>query len=106
MKILEVDNLCKNYGKGSTLVKALDDVSFSVEEGEFVVILGQSGAGKSTVLNMLGEMDVPTSGSVIVDNADISGMNDKQLSKYWADKIGFIFQSSQNNSSGGMPSRL
>ena len=90
--IVEFRNVVKEYGSGDAAFKAVDNVSFGIEEGEFVVILGQSGAGKSTVLNMLGEMDVPTSGCVIVDNADISGMNDKQLSKYWADKIGFIFQ--------------
>ena len=67
-------------------------MNFEIEEGEFVVILGQSGAGKSTILNMLGGMDVPTSGSVIVDGCDVAKMNDKQLGKYRADKIGFIFQ--------------
>ena len=62
MKILEVDNLCKNYGKGSTLVKAIDNVSFTVDEGDFVAIVGSSGSGKSTLLHILGAVDKPTSG--------------------------------------------
>ena len=90
--IVEFKNVVKEYGSKEAVFKAVDNVSFGIEEGEFVVILGQSGAGKSTVLNMLGGMDVPTSGSVIVDGADISGMNDKQLGNYRAEKIGFIFQ--------------
>ena len=90
--IVEFKNVVKEYGSKEAVFKAVDNASFGIEEGEFVVILGQSGAGKSTVLNMLGGMDVPTSGSVIVDGADISGMNDKQLGNYRAEKIGFIFQ--------------
>ena len=90
--IVEFKDVVKEYGSNEAAFKAVDNVSFGIEEGEFVVILGQSGAGKSTVLNMLGGMDVPTSGSVIVDGADISGMNDKQLGNYRAEKIGFIFQ--------------
>ena len=90
--IVEFKDVVKEYGSKEAAFKAVDNVSFGIEEGEFVVILGQSGAGKSTVLNMLGGMDVPTSGSVIVDGADISGMNDKQLGNYRAEKIGFIFQ--------------
>ena len=66
MKILEVDNLCKNYGKGSTLVKAIDNVSFTVDEGDFVAIVGSSGSGKSTLLLILGAVDIPTSGKVFV----------------------------------------
>lgn len=90
--IVEFKDVVKEYGSKEAAFKAVDNVSFGIEEGEFVVILGQSGAVKSTVLNMLGGMDVPTSGSVIVDGADISGMNDKQLGNYRAEKIGFIFQ--------------
>ena len=90
--IVEFKDVVKEYGSKEAAFKAVDNVSFGIEEGEFVVILGQSGAGKSTVLNMLGGMDVPTSGNVIVDGADISGMNDKQLGNYRAEKIGFIFQ--------------
>ena len=67
MKILEVKNLCKNYGKGDTLVKALDNVSFEVGVGEFVAIVGASGSGKSTLLHILGAVDRPTSGTVIVN---------------------------------------
>jgi len=90
--IVQLKDVVKEYGSGEALFQAVDHVDFEIEEGEFVVILGQSGAGKSTVLNMLGGMDVPTSGSVIVDGCDIAKMNDKQLGKYRADKIGFIFQ--------------
>lgn len=71
MKILEVKDLCKNYGKGSTLVKALDDVSFSAEEGEFVAIVGSSGSGKSTLLHILGAVDKPTSGKVVIGDVDV-----------------------------------
>lgn len=67
MEILKVENLCKTYGKGETLVKALDNVSFSVEKGEFVAIVGSSGSGKSTLLHILGGVDRPTSGKVYVD---------------------------------------
>ena len=71
MKILEVKNLCKTYGKGETEVKALNNVSFSVDKGEFVAIIGPSGSGKSTLLHILGGVDVPTSGSVIINGEDI-----------------------------------
>lgn len=90
--LVQLKDVVKEYGSGEVLFKAVDHVNFEIEEGEFVVILGQSGAGKSTILNMLGGMDVPTSGSVIVDGCDVAKMNDKQLGKYRADKIGFIFQ--------------
>ena len=91
-KMIEFKDVVRTYGTGEALQKAADHVNFTVDEGEFVVILGQSGAGKSTVLNMLGCMDRPTQGTVIVDGETISGMNDKQLSVYRAEKIGFIFQ--------------
>lgn len=89
---VEFKDVVKTYGKGEGLQVAVDHVSFTIDKGEFVVILGRSGAGKSTVLNMLGGMDVPTEGQVIVDGNDISAYSDKQLSHYRADTIGFIFQ--------------
>ncbi len=91
-KIVEFKDVVREYGEGDGKQIAVDHVDFSIDEGEFVVILGQSGAGKSTVLNMLGGMDTPTSGKVIVDGAEVSAMNDKGLSDYRAEKIGFIFQ--------------
>ena len=89
---VEFKDVVKTYGKGDGLQTAVDHVSFTIDEGEFVVILGRSGAGKSTVLNMLGGMDKPTEGTVIVGGEEVSGMNDKKLSEYRADTIGFIFQ--------------
>lgn len=90
--IIEFEDVVKTYGEGDGLQVAVDHVSFSIYRGEFVVILGQSGAGKSTVLNMLGGMDRPTSGRVTADGAELSSLNDRQLSRYRAEKIGFIFQ--------------
>lgn len=92
MKILEVNNLCKSYGKGSTLVKALDDVSFSVEEGEFVSIVGSSGSGKSTLLHILGAVDKPTSGKVIIGGVDVFKQNDDNLAIFRRRKVGLIYQ--------------
>ena len=79
MKIVEVKNLCKNYGKGTTLVKALDDVSFDVEEGEFVAIVGASGSGKSTLLHILGAVDHPTKGQVIIGGTDVYKQKEDDL---------------------------
>ena len=90
--LVEFKDVVKTYGEGEGRQIAVDHVSFSIDEGEFVVILGQSGAGKSTILNMLGGMDTPTQGTVTVDGREISGMNDRQLGTYRADVIGFIFQ--------------
>ena len=92
MKILEVKDLCKNYGKGSTLVKALDDVSFSVEEGEFVAIVGSSGSGKSTLLHILGAVDKPTSGKVIIGDVDVFKQKDDALAVFRRRKVGLIYQ--------------
>jgi putative ABC transport system ATP-binding protein len=93
MSILEAKNLTKYYGEGDTLVKALDGVSLSVERGEFVSIIGTSGSGKSTLLHMLGGLDNPTSGTVIIDDKDISGLKGDELCIFRRRKIGFIFQS-------------
>lgn len=90
--IVEFKDVVKTYGSGEALQYAVNHVDFTIDEGEFVVILGQSGAGKSTVLNILGGMDQPTEGKVIVDDKEITGMNDKQLGKYRANTIGFVFQ--------------
>ena len=90
--IVEFKEVLKKYGVGEGTQLAVDHVSFTIDEGEFVVILGQSGAGKSTVLNMLGGMDQPTEGTVKVAGYEVSAMNDKQMCAYRADVIGFIFQ--------------
>lgn len=90
--LVEFKDVVKTYGEGEGKQIAVDHVSFSIDEGEFVVILGQSGAGKSTILNMLGGMDTPTQGTVTVAGREISGMNDRQLGTYRAEVIGFIFQ--------------
>ncbi|MGN1341621.1 MAG: ABC transporter ATP-binding protein [Bacilli bacterium] len=92
MKILEVKNLSKNYGKGTTLVKALDGVSFSVEEGEFVAIVGSSGSGKSTLLHILGAVDKPTSGEVIIGGTSVFKQNDDKLAVFRRRKVGLIYQ--------------
>ena len=93
MSILVAEHLKKYYGKGETLVKALDDVSLQVERGEFVSIIGTSGSGKSTLLHMLGGLDNPTEGKVIIDDKDISGLRGDELCIFRRRKIGFIFQS-------------
>ncbi|WP_102401038.1 ABC transporter ATP-binding protein [Haloimpatiens massiliensis] len=93
MKILESDLLKKYYGAGDNLVKALDGVSLSIDEGEFVAIVGASGSGKSTLLHILGGLDRPTSGKVVIDGKNIFSMNDNKLAVFRRRKIGFIFQS-------------
>lgn len=92
MSILEIKNLSKVYGKGDMAVKALDDVSFSVEKGEFIVIIGPSGSGKSTLLHLLGGVDRPSSGSVLVDNTDIYQLNETKLAIFRRRQIGLIYQ--------------
>lgn len=92
MKILEVKNLSKIYGKGETEVKALDNVSFSVEKGEFVAIVGPSGSGKSTLLHILGGVDVPTKGNVIINGEDISKLDETALAIFRRRQIGLIYQ--------------
>ena len=93
MKILETKQLKKYYGSGDTLVKALDGINLSVEQGEFVSIVGTSGSGKSTLLHMLGGLDRPTSGVVRVEGRDISKLKDEELTIFRRRKIGFVFQS-------------
>ena len=93
MAILQTKDLKKYYGSGDTQVKALDGVNLSVEQGEFVAIVGTSGSGKSTLLHMLGGLDRPTSGSVMVDGKDIFSLKDEALTIFRRRKIGFVFQS-------------
>ena len=92
MEILKVENLTKIYGKGDNKVVALDNISFSVEKGEFVAIVGASGSGKSTLLHMLGGVDKPTSGKVFIDGTDIFNLNDDKLSIFRRRQIGLIYQ--------------
>ena len=92
MTILQTKDLKKYYGAGDTLVKALDGVDLSVEDGEFVAIVGTSGSGKSTLLHMLGGLDRPTSGSVTVDGQEIFSLKDEALTIFRRRKIGFVFQ--------------
>ena len=92
MKILEVSHLTKVYGKGETAVKALDDVSFSVDKGEFVAITGPSGSGKSTLLHILGGVDTPTSGNVVIEGTDIYKLNETNLAIFRRRQIGLIYQ--------------
>ena len=93
MAILQTRELKKYYGAGDTLVKALDGVELSVENGEFVAIIGTSGSGKSTMLHMLGGLDRPTSGTVTVDGRELSTLKDEELTIFRRRKIGFVFQS-------------
>ena len=92
MEILKIEHLSKTYGEGESAVKALDDVSFTVNKGEFIAIIGPSGSGKSTILHMLGGVDRPTSGKVFVDNTDIYNLNETQLAIFRRRQIGLIYQ--------------
>lgn len=92
MEILRVENLNKTYGKGENQVKAVDNVSFSVQKGEFVAIIGASGSGKSTLLHLIGGVDRPTSGKVFIDGKDIYTLNDDNLAIFRRRQIGLIYQ--------------
>ena len=92
MELIRLENVKKIYQSGEVITKAVDGIDFTVEQGEFALIIGASGAGKTTVLNILGGMDTATSGAVFVDGEDIAGWNAKQLTKYRRDDIGFVFQ--------------
>lgn len=92
MEILKVQNLCKEYGKGENKVIALDDISFKVDKGEFVAIVGASGSGKSTLLHLIGGVDRPTSGKVFIDGKDIYEFNDDELAIFRRRQVGLIYQ--------------
>ena len=90
--VLELKHVTRIFGEGDTEVRALDDVSFTINRGEFVLIVGSSGSGKSTLLNMIGLLDKPTSGTVILDGKETSKLNDGQISTFRNKKLGFVFQ--------------
>ncbi|WP_454054067.1 ABC transporter ATP-binding protein [Clostridium sp. Marseille-Q7071] len=92
MEILKIENLTKTYGEGNNKVEALNDINLSINKGEFVAIIGPSGSGKSTLLHLLGGLDRPTSGKVIIDEKSIYDFKDEELSIFRRRKIGFIFQ--------------
>lgn len=92
MEILKVESLSKVYGRGENQVKAVDNISFSIEKGEFVAIIGASGSGKSTLLHMLGGVDRPTSGKVYIEGKDIYSLNDDQLAIFRRRQVGLIYQ--------------
>lgn len=92
MSYIEVKKLKKQYHVGDLVINAIADISFTIDRGEFVVIVGPSGAGKTTVMNIIGGMDTLTSGSIKVDSKDISKNNDKAMTKYRRDDVGFVFQ--------------
>jgi len=92
MEILRVENLCKTYGSGEAAVRALDNVSFSVQKGEFVAIVGSSGSGKSTLLHIIGGVDRPTSGKVFVDGTDIYSLDESRLAIFRRRQVGLIYQ--------------
>lgn len=90
--MVQATDLCKYFGSGGTLVKAIDKISFSIDKGSFTIILGPSGAGKTTLLNLLGGMDSATDGNLVVDGEDLVGMKKKELTLYRRNKVGFVFQ--------------
>ena len=92
MKILKIKNLVKTYGSGETIVRAVDDVSFDVERGEFVAIVGASGSGKSTLMHMIGGVDTPTSGHIYIDDKEITGMKPDKLAIFCRRQIGIVYQ--------------
>src|SRR5574344_312717 len=92
MSYIEFKNVNKEYKMGEVIIKALDNTNFSIEKGELVVIVGPSGAGKTTTLNILGGMDTVTSGSVTIDGKEVTKLKSKELIKYRRDDIGFVFQ--------------
>lgn len=92
MSFIELKNVVKTYQMGEIQINAVDKLSFPIEKGEFVIIVGPSGAGKTTVLNILGGMDKPTSGAIFVDGTDIAQFDEKTLTQYRRDDVGFVFQ--------------
>lgn len=92
MEILRVENLVKTYGEGENQVNAVDDISLSVEKGEFVAIVGASGSGKSTLLHLIGGVDRPTSGKIFIDGNDITKMNSDTLAIFRRRQIGIVYQ--------------
>jgi len=91
--MIEIKNITKTYGSGDTAFQALNGVSFTIQDGEFVAIMGPSGSGKSTLMHILGCLDTPTSGSYFLDAKDVSKLNDEELADIRKDKVGFVFQS-------------
>lgn len=93
MKIIEVKDAVKSFTVGDNTINAVNDVSFSINEGDFIAFVGQSGSGKSTLMNLIGCLDVPTSGSIFVNGVDITKLNDNALSDIRSKSVGFVFQS-------------
>lgn len=92
MEILKIENLKKMYGKGENLVNAVDDVSFSIERGEFIAVVGPSGSGKSTLLHLIGGVDRPNEGKIYIEGTDISNYNSKELALFRRRKVGIVYQ--------------
>ncbi|MBS4535927.1 ABC transporter ATP-binding protein [Clostridium sp. D2Q-14] len=91
-KVIEVKNLCKNFGSGNNITKVLKDITFDVEDGQFLSIMGPSGCGKSTLLYLMGGLDAPTSGEILINDRDIQKLKDREISKIQRSDIGFVFQ--------------